>query len=313
MLGMTYSTHRFTTPFLLLHSIVFVVGVVEIASPSTYAESFRILDYYVSTRDFSANAFWNTESTLFVSATRTGARFFGFVDWHRGSSIFLEPVSLGNYCVIAAIFIIACWGDLSRRARLYLVFSTLFLLVACDGRFAATSIGMVVVGSLFLRNVSSRWVVFYLPASLIAAAIFVAAFGTGETTDNFVGRVTGTVDALSRVDFLGLMGLTTYIADGSADFGIVYFILSQSAIGVAVTWGMISLLMQGRTPPVRIYMHAIAIFFSLNLLVSSSAFSIKTAAVIWFFYGYLYMREMTEEEKPPVRRFAPMAPHHSTT
>lgn len=308
MLGMTYSARRFTTPFLFLHSVVFLVGVIEIASPNAYAEIFKVLQYYVNTRDFSANQFWNTESTLFVSATRPGARFFGFVDWHRASSIFLEPVSLGNYCVVAVILTIACWADLSRSARWYLVASTLFLLVACDGRLAVTSIGIVLLVSLVLRELSSRWSVLFLPIIVLAAVGYVAALGTGEHTDNFVGRVTGTVDALALLDFSDLFGMGAYKAESAADFGVVYFILSQSMIGVVVIWAALFVLPPGRTAVSRAFLHSTAIFVPLNLLVSYSFFSIKVAALLWFFYGYLYMREAVEtaasEFVPRPPRFA---------
>jgi putative polymerase len=301
MLGMTYHTHRFTTPFLILHGIVFGICMLEIASPDTYANVFKVLDYYVNTRDFSSNQFWNTESTLFVSATRPGARFFGFVDWHRASSIFLEPVSLGNYCVIAAILTLASWAELTRTGRLYLIGSTLFLLVACDGRLAAASIGIVVVAGLLLRNISSRWSVLYLPGSLVAATGYVLAFRNGPITDSFIGRVTGTVDALSYLDFSGLVGMAAATAERAADNGIVYFILTQSLIGVAVIWVAVCLLMRGHTPQGRTYMHAIAIFIPLNLLVSYSFFSIKVASVMWFAYGLQHAKDFGVEAHQPYR------------
>ena len=80
MLGMTYQANTFSRPFLVLHTIVFLVAVLEIVSPDTYATIFKILEYYINTRDFTANSFWNTESTLFVSATRPGERFWGLAD-----------------------------------------------------------------------------------------------------------------------------------------------------------------------------------------------------------------------------------------
>jgi putative polymerase len=295
MLGMTYNSDTFVRPFSILHSIVFLVAVLEIASPNIYAEIFKILNYYVNTRDFNSNQFWNTESTLFVSATRPGARFFSFVDWHRASSIFLEPVSLGNYVVVAAILIVACWHEMTATTRTYFIGSTFFILVASDGRLAAISIVVIVVSVIFLRNSSSKWSVFYLPAILLFAAVYVSVFRQSEDYDSFVGRVAGSIAALSTIGFEGLVGLNARAAGGAADSGITYFVLSQSLLGVIVIWFTVFLFAPTLTRPSRLFIHAIAIFIPLNLLVSYSFFSIKVASLIWFFYGYRYMRDLDLE------------------
>jgi putative polymerase len=292
MLGMTYRSETFLRPFSILHTIVFLVAVLEVVSPDAYAELFRVLNYYVNTRDFTADSFWNTESTLFVSATRPGARFFSFVNWHRMSSIFLEPVSLGNYCVVAAILIVACWREMNIATRAYFIGSTFFLLVGSDGRLAAISIVIVLFALIFLHNISSRWSVLYLPVILLFAVGYVGVFNTNDGYDNFSGRVAGTLGALSQLDFMGLIGLNAQGAESAADNGIVYFILSQSLIGVIVIWLAIFLFADGQTSPSRNYLHAIGIFIPLNLLISYSFFSIKVASLVWFFYGYLYMKDL---------------------
>jgi putative polymerase len=251
-----------------------------------------VLDYYVNTRDFAANSFWNTESTLFLSATRPGARFFSFVDWHRGSSIFLEPVSLGNYCVIAAILIMACWHEMTNTARSYATGSTLFLLLDSDGRLATVSIGIVLFAVCFVRQISSRWSVLYLPIITLLAAGYISAFDISGAADDFKGRVAGTIDQLSRIDATGLLGQNARAAENAADNGIVYFILSQSLIGVIVIWFWVCLFPRGLTISSRLYFHAIALFIPLNLLVSYSFFSIKVASIIWFFFGYFYMKDI---------------------
>jgi putative polymerase len=226
---------------------------------------------------------------LFVSATRPGARFFGFVDWHRGSSIFLEPVSLGNYCVIAAILIVASWRSLRTIERLYFIGSTAFLLVACDGRLAATSVTIVLLALLFTRSVSSKWSFLYLPAILASATIYVSVFQQVEIYDTFAGRIAGTIRALGSLDLLSLIGLNARAAEYAPDNGIVYFILSQSLVGLAIVWLAICLLCPDRSIASRLYWHAIAIFIPLNLLVSYSFFSIKVASLIWFYYGHRLM------------------------
>jgi putative polymerase len=207
------------------------------------------------------------------------------------SSIFLEPVSLGNYCVAAAILLLTSWADLTLRIRYYLIGTTLFLLIGCDGRLAVTSIAILVVASIVLRNVSSRWSVLYLPVIMIIATAYVWAFGSGEVSDNFLGRVTGTIGALSRMDVAQLIGTQASAAEGAADNGIVYFILTQSLLGASTIWLAICLSTHGRMPKTRIFVHAIAIFIPLNLLVSYSFFSIKVASLIWFSYGFYFMKD----------------------
>jgi putative polymerase len=295
LLGMTYNSTSPTRPIIVLQTIVFGVGVLEALSPEAYSEIFQILKYYVSTRDFSQNSFWNSESTLFLSATRPGDRFFGFVNLHRVSSIFLEPVSLGNYCVIVAVFLIACWRELGTGARLYLAGSTAALIIGCDGRLAATSIVIVLIGTAFLRRFSSRWSFLYLPVILVSSALFAWSFNLDAGKDNFSGRLAGSIATLSQVNVLGLIGLDAQSSDGAADSGITYFILTQSFVGVIVIWLAICLLPVGRSYATRLYVHGIALFVPLNLMVSNSFFSIKVASLMWFYFGYLFLKDSSSE------------------
>jgi hypothetical protein len=42
------------------------------------------------------------------------------------------------------------------------------------------------------------------------------------------------------------------------------------------------------------FVHAIAIFIPLNLLVSYSFFSIKVASSIWFLYGFYFKKDSSK-------------------
>jgi putative polymerase len=291
MLGMTYRSQSLTRPIVILQTVVFAVAILEAVSPQAYSAIFQVLKYYVNTRDVATSAFWNTDSDLFVSATRPGDRFFGFVNLHRVSSIFLEPVSLGNYCVVIAIFLIAYWKELDIKTRLYLAVSTMALLVACDGRLALASILLVLFAAVFVRNIQSRWAVLNLPMILLASVLLVLNFNLDPRQDNFTGRIAGSMNTLSQVDFAGLVGLDASSSDAAADSGITYFVLSQSFIGVIVIWCAVCLVPEGRRYFTRLYVHGIAIFVPLNLLVSYSLFSIKTASLIWFCFGYFFMND----------------------
>jgi putative polymerase len=295
MLGMTYNSSNLTRPVVILQTIIFAVALLEAVLPDTYSEIFRILSYYVNTREFSTGQFWNSESSLFLSATRPNDRFFGFVDLHRLSSVFLEPVSLGNYCVITVILLIARWREMSFFVRWYLIGSTLALLVGCDGRLAALSIMIITIALVILRRVSSRWSALYLPIVLLTSAIFVGSFDLDPTNDTFGGRLAGSIGTLSQVGLRGLVGLDAEASDQAADSGIAYFVLTQSVVGVMIIWLAVCLLPAGRGDNMRLYVHGLAMFIPLNLMVSYSFFSIKVASLIWFSYGYLFSRDCVSD------------------
>jgi putative polymerase len=294
MLGMTCHRGSLVRLLIVVQTVVFLVAILEAASPALYSELFRVLDYYINTRDFSQNQFWNTESTLFVSATRPGARFFSFINLHRLSSLFLEPVSLGNYCVVAAAMILTFWRDLAMWLRSYLVASTIMLLIGCDGRLAAISILIILAAAIVTKRISSRWSVFYLPLTLVASALFVVAATPEVGADNFGGRLAGSLMVLSQIDVLGFLGLDASSSAYAADSGISYFVLTQSVVGVVMIWVCICLLPDGNDYRSRAFVHSIALFIPLNLMISYSFFSIKVAAMMWFCYGFIYGNKGSE-------------------
>ena len=218
---------------------------------------------------------------------------------HRLSSVFLEPVSLGNYCVIIAIFLIAYWHELGLGVRLFLAISTLALLIGCDGRLAAASILIVSIGSAFVRKLSSQWSVLYLPIILLLSMLFVWNSNVDPTQDNFGGRVAGSMRTLSQVDFFGLLGFDAQLSDQAGDSGITYFVLTQSVVGITVIWLAVCLLPIGRDYCMRLYVHGIAMFIPLNLMVSYSFFSIKVASLMWFCFGYFYAKDSYRESPSP--------------
>ncbi len=216
LLGMTYRSDTFIRPFFILHTTIFVVAVLEAISPDSFADLFKVLDYYVNTRDFSANAFWNADSNLFLSATRPGDAIFQLRQLAPVSSIFWSRCRSE---IIALLLLYSSWSaghEMTIAARCYFIGSTLFLLVGSDGRLATTSIIIVLLAVPFLQNISCRWSALYLPIILLLAAVYVWTFYTGEGYDNFSGRVAGTIEALSQIDVVGLLGLSATTAENNA-------------------------------------------------------------------------------------------------
>jgi putative polymerase len=286
MLGYRYSASPIQM-MLRIQNIVLFVMLFEGLFPELFSEIFRVQEYYVYTRGFAEEGFWNKDSTLFVSATRPDERFMlSFLDIHRLSSVFLEPVSLGNYACIAGIFVIAFWRDLSLRQRIWFTLSTFCILVGCDGRFALGSIVLILVLRVFIAKLPQRSCFVYLPAVLILAALLTFLFNSDQDQDNVFGRVAKTIHLLSDLelsDFIGATPANEII--NHMDSGASYIIVTQTLFGAVVFWSAISLLPRSLSLLGKFVVHAICLYIACNLLVSYSMFSIKTASLLWFLYG----------------------------
>jgi putative polymerase len=142
----------------------------------------------------------------------------------------------------------------------------------------------------------------FLPGVLFSSALAVGLLALRHSTDDFVGRLAGSIDLLGSLDLGAIFGLDPLLATKASDSGISYFVLTQSVIGVAIIWIFICLVPRYRTRSSVILIYSICTYITLNLLVSYSLFSIKTAAPMWFMYGYL-TAEMA------LRRTAPRQSH----
>lgn len=293
LLGMLFVRGDLVRLVMLVQLLVLVVLLFEAFFPADFGATFDIVSYYVNTRGFSEELFWNADSTLFVSATRPGERFLlGFLEIHRLSSLFLEPVSLGNYTVLLTIFITAFWQRMSIFQKTFLVASTLVILIGSDGRLAVVISLLIVFGALVFTRLPAYSHILYLPGAVIAAALLVSLLGIRSGTDDFPGRIAFSMDMLASLDLSALMGLSQYTSVRFDDSGIAYFLVTQSIIGVMAIWLFVCLTFSQRTRTNIIFIHGIAIYISLNLLVSYSLFSIKTASLLWFIYGYLHAEEL---------------------
>ncbi|MCW6506512.1 hypothetical protein [Lichenifustis flavocetrariae] len=271
-----------------LQWLVLAVMLFEAIRPDDFGRLFNVMSYYINTRGFQAESFWNGDSDLFVSATRPGERFlFASLNIHRLSSIFLEPVSLGNYCVLVAMIMIVCWSSLSLRQRVFFCISDAMILVGCDGRFATVSI-VLMLAVRFVAPLMPRFSnVLYLPGILGVSAIVVNLFHISPLGDDFPSRTAGSITALSHLTPAGLLGYSGPFSYNVMDSGIAYLVYSQSLCGAAVIWAFIALGMPQRDRLAQVMLHAISLYFTMNLLISYSVFSIKTAALLWFGYGHI--------------------------
>jgi putative polymerase len=287
MLGLAFAGGSLTRLVLTAHVAVFAVFVLEMAAPDLYSEIFRIQDYYIGTRGLNLEEFYDTSSELFVSATRPDERFIPFIDAPRASSLFLEPVSLGNYCSIVTAFTVACWHRLGSAARLLLPISTVLMIVGCDGRLALVTCAMIVAAAPWVTSLPRRSTLLYAPLLVLAAFALTYLAELRSGTDDFAGRLANTVEFLARLDAPDLLGLTNTLIDPAVDSGITYLILTQSLPGVILLWLFITCSGSDTTPEQVRYTHALCLYLSLSMLVSYAFLTIKTASLAWFIQGAL--------------------------
>lgn len=287
LLGMTFDRRRLGTVVVAVQAVVVGVLLFEGLSTDGYASLFKIQDYYVNTRGYDQDDFWNRESELYVSATRPDERFFGFVDLHRMSSIFLEPVSLGNYCIIVCGFICARYRALSSGARLFLVLGVLLALIGSDGRLAALScIAIIAIAAIAPRLPAKSALLYPFAVTGIAFAL-VSLAGLRAGSDDFPGRIAHTVELLQKYDVEEFLGASSRFLSVAVDSGLAYLVTTQSLFGTMAIVALIFLSSKDDTAEQARYTHAVSLYLAFTMIVSFSLLSVKTAALLWFIHGSL--------------------------
>lgn len=286
MLGMVYAKGNYVRLIIILQTIVLAVMVFEGAAPDLFGQYLDVRGFYVNTRDFLDDQFWNEDSNLFLSANRPNDRFLmAGSGIHRLSSIHLEPVTLGNWTIIIAIFILAFRHKLSFPVLLYLLATNLMLLIGCDGRLATVTIAILTVASLAFPHLPRKIHVTYLPLIIAIAAATTYGLNLTPGPDDFTGRVAGSIEVFTGLSWKEYMGISMWRGFIGADSGIAYITVTQSILGFIVIWMSICLLMPTNTRASVIFIHAAALYISFTLMVSFSLFSIKSAGMLWFLYG----------------------------
>lgn len=284
-LGLAYrrQPHRLVYRLTL---VVTAVGLCEMFFPDLYARLFNIKAFYINTRGFTESDFWNQDSTMFVSGTRPSERFFlAFTNWPRASSVFLEPVSLGNFIVVSLAVLLASWREVVLKVRVYWSVLLVILLLISDSRYAFAC-SLILIGTrLFLMRFPQQFSFLIFIGIVAGAWIMIHVLHVTSTGDNFTGRVFYTFVSLSSLDVGAVMGVKPWLLESFADSGLTYFIVCQSILGVMFLLIYYSLGLIGNDRESRFFKNAVMIAFGLNLLISNSLFSIKVAAMMWFAVG----------------------------
>jgi putative polymerase len=276
---------------------VLFLGAFELLFVDQYTNVFNIMGYYVSTGNLEAAPEY-TNSKLQLNGIRPdgiGRTLLpALLGNHRISSVFLEPVSLGNFATICA-----AWGlslDKSeRRKTVFFVTMAIGMIILSDSRFALTTVSLMIVMRLITHGKA-----LYLPIlAPFIAVILLLYFGVDSgrfTEDSFKGRLALSGQALYEFDLSTLFA--TSVAKPYADMGYAHLI---SAFGLPLSlmlWFSIWFLPMPDEQGQRFRAFA-AIYIVLILCVSGySLYALKTSGVLWFLMGCCLKNPAPIPQKP---------------
>jgi len=262
-------------------ALILAIGLFEFFFLEIYTSLVNIFDYYVARGTLTADASFAEGSNLFVSSTRTGGRnLFGFLGDLRASSVFLEPVTMGNFGAFLCLWALFRSG---MRHRALLFAAAFAAIVLPDSR-----LGMFVCFALFAAAAASyivpRILWWCLP---VVIALSLAIYGAWTTQifweDNFSGRLLHASLLMQKITweaFWGAQANVPFLADN----GYAYSIANTGIIGLVGLWTLFVFAPYNASRALQFKALAVT-YISLLMTVSNSFYSIKLAALFWIAAG----------------------------
>ncbi len=293
-----------------LTGLVFVFGLYEMFAFDSFEHWFHVFDYYVGKGALDAQHAGDTGTTLAENGVRPemqGRQLLGgILSLHRVGSVFLEPVSAGNFTTICAAWVFARRDY--RLSGMALLATGLAIGVLADARFAILS--ALAVGAFLATPLwKSRLLIRIMPFVFIAGLMIFGSLSAREVDNSVAGRLFGSG---SLLDNWGLQQWLGIAEDHqiSMDTGYTYVIGNIGLVAAAALWFCV---VGGgsRNIAASRYLAAVALYMSLSLCISASFFSVKTAAVLWFLYGVLNAARAAPNQpgRPMAFERPPASPH----
>jgi putative polymerase len=269
--------------------LVLVVGLWELLALPSFEHYFDIISYYIDKGTLSADHLNDTGTRLSENGVRPegyGRQLLpGLLGPHRVGSIFLEPVSAGNFTVICISWVLA--RQRMRQDGWILILLALTIGILADARFSVVSSAAV---AAMLLTGAWRWrsVVAALPFVMIGLLMVIGMTVRMEVDNSVAGRLVGSGQLLAGWSPFEWLGFT--VPGGvSMDTGYSYVMGNLGVIAAAGIWLVVAL--RPKPPVAARFFAAISVYLTLGLSTGYSSFSIKTAALLWFLYGTLLVVE----------------------
>ncbi len=261
--------------------IVVCVGLFEFLMLETFTSMVNIFDYYVARGTLAQDSNFVEGSTLFISSTRVSGRsFFAFLGNVRASSVFLEPVTMGNFGAF-----ICLWALYRQDMKLrWLLLGLAFVVVVLgDARFGIFVCLAFILAFPFTKLLP-RMIWWLVPFLIMLALVLYGGTVEGQRwEDNFSGRVVHSAQLMIKLDWASTFGV-----DGNLPFlddnGYAYTISQIGIFGTLGLWTAFIFTSGARADGTRFKALA-TIFICLMMVVSNSFYSIKLAALFWLAAG----------------------------
>lgn len=266
----------------LLAAVVFVVGM-EVLTPSIFTRIVNPGEYFLATRDWVANGGVNDalRDGLYAGAYRGGGSVFSIVD-HRVSGPFLEPLSLGYFSVLMAIYYAALFNG-RLALRLGAIGICLLLALLSDSRAAS---GLIVLSSLVLLP-RLKWpsaAIWLAPVGVLFAAWLVYFAAKGDNLGDTLQRLSLTFGGLREFSIWQVM-IGNIDSGRLNDTGILYFIKDMGLSGLFVGIFLYCGAMTRDKKSNVAFFSMIAIYLTTMLLFGGAVFSIKVASLSGYLVG----------------------------
>jgi len=289
-------------------SIVLCFAIFEYFFLDIFLKVFGVAEYYIARGTLvDSDHTLNVAKGLMISGFRPeglgGRALLPFLGDHRVSSIFLEPISLGNFGTWVTLWAVLR-SRMEGRPYIWCALSGLALLILSDARFDA---GFLVLGVivLMLPPRLTTLPLFLLPF-LIIIGLYIFAVSAGPFDGRPILEGVGVYDRLlycGRVlfylDAYNWFGLETARAN-VMDAGYAYVLSSVGIIGFAALW-ILFMSLEGSNPYFYAFRNVMAVYLAALFCISASQFTIKIAALLWFLLGVLSVARVNDAIRSPAR------------
>lgn len=271
----------------IVTGVLLTFGLFELFALDAFTDLFDIFSYYVSIGALQPITDYVRDSRLQMNGIRPediGRTLLpGLLDNHRVSSLFLEPVSLGNFATI-----LAAWGlakPLQQwRSMALLTMAAVVLIVLTDSRFALVSVSLLALMRLSLRG-GWLYLTALLPLLVLTGLVLIGLYANIPYSDSYTGRLMVSGRSLVGFSVAELLGF-----DGGAwypDQGYAYVISSFGLVLSIALWLAFWLVPLADDQGHR-FRAFVAVYICLILCISgTSLFALKTAGILWFLLGTL--------------------------